>query len=115
MSSTATPKAIAQMRIEAGAPAHAPTGIAETSRIVSSQVAIESHVRSVPVVVVENKVWDVAAHRGMQMRAALEGQGLEVARINRVTSHADKEPVSENRMHVRNNRLEIIFLRKSTR
>ncbi len=87
--------------------------IAEAARIVSNDLAIESHVRSQPVVVAENRVWDSAAERGQVMRDVLEDEGLSADRFNRVTSHADREPVSENRLHVRNNRLEIIFLRAS--
>lgn len=101
--------------------AHQPTdllfslagAVAEASKIVKNDLAIESHVRAVPVVVQDNPVWDLAGLRGTVMREALEGADLRLDRINRVTSHGDREPVSENRMSVRNNRFEIIFLREA--
>ena len=33
-------------------------------------------------------------------------------RVRRVTAYGDREPVVENRMNVRNNRIELIFLRQ---
>jgi chemotaxis protein MotB len=36
---------------------------------------------------------------------------MPAKRIQRVTAHADREPSQENVMDIRNNRLEIVFLR----
>ena len=39
-----------------------------------------------------------------------DGRVTDATRIERITAHADREPSRDNRMDVRNNRLEIIFL-----
>ncbi|MCH2094480.1 MAG: chemotaxis protein MotB [Rhodobacteraceae bacterium] len=86
--------------------------IATAAQIVTNNLSVESHVRSLPVVVADNTVWDEAAYRGQVMRDILEQSGIAPERFNRVTSHADREPVSANPLHVRNNRFEMIFLRR---
>ena len=84
------------------------------SRVVTNPVAIEGHTAAYPVVLARNPSWDVSASRATQFRQLLTGAGLVPERINRVTSHADREPARANRMDRRNNRIEIVFLRTST-
>ena len=38
--------------------------------------------------------------------------GFDAGRVQRVTAHADREPASAAPMDLRNNRLEIVFLRR---
>jgi len=76
-----------------------------------NRVAIEGHVRAAPVVLRSNPVWDVSTQRAHRMRKLLKQEGLPPARIARVTGHADRDPAVRNPMAVRNNRLEVIFLR----
>ena len=45
-------------------------------------------------------------------RMMLESGGVKADRIHRVTGHADRSLAVENPMRVRNNRVEIILLRK---
>ncbi|MCK8464096.1 OmpA family protein [Aliiroseovarius sp. S1339] len=85
--------------------------VARVFALVENKVAIEGHVAAQPVVVVENTSWSLSAERATQVRKMLEGSSFPPARINRVTGHADRDPVVQNVMAVRNNRVELILLR----
>ena len=85
--------------------------VAEVSRLVSNPVAVEGHTATYPVVLAQNPSWPESNRRAMLLRDLMIGHGLEDRRVTRVTAHADREPVQENPMDVRNNRLEVIFLR----
>ena len=78
---------------------------------VTNAVAIEGHVAAEPVVVASETRWRASTDRAQVFRALLERAGLPPRRILRVTGHADREPVSDNPMALRNERLEIILLR----
>ncbi|MGA9409529.1 MAG: flagellar motor protein MotB [Roseobacter sp.] len=78
----------------------------------TNDIAIGGHVRAQPVVVAENPVWDLSAQRASRTRMMLEDYGIDTARMARVTGHADREPVHRNPMVTRNNRVEIVLLRK---
>ena len=84
------------------------TGITKT---VTNKIAIGGHVQAEPVVLANSPVWDLSAERATQMRLLLQSEGEPPKRIQRVTGHADREPVVRDPMSVRNNRLEIILLR----
>ncbi len=79
--------------------------------MVSNRVAIEGHVAAVPVILVDNRVWDLSGDRASRMRTLLEAEGLSSARLRRVTGHADRAPVLSDPTAPRNNRLEVILLR----
>lgn len=83
----------------------------EASLVVTNAVSIEGHVAAQPVVRADNSVWQLSSSRADQTRALLKTSGMDPARIRRVTGYADREPVVENPMAVRNNRIEVIFLR----
>ena len=85
--------------------------LAEVGQLVRNPVAIEGHTRSNAIVMAENPVWDLSSQRANRMRLLLEGNDFETTRIDRITGHADREPAVRNPMSVRNNRLEVIFLR----
>ena len=85
--------------------------IANVSRLITNNVAVEGHIRSYPVVLAHNPVWDHSSARADTMRKLLQEGGLNPDRVKRVTGHADREIVVRNPMSIRNNRLEIIFLR----
>lgn len=89
--------------------------IAELGGLVSNPVAVEGHIRAAPVIVKDNPVWDISTARAHTMRHLLEEAGFESARMQRVTGHADRDPAVRNPMAVRNNRLEVIFLRTNIR
>lgn len=87
-------------------------GIAAAAAGVENQMAVDAHIRSVPLVRSENPVWADSATRAGVMRDLLTGAGVQEARFDRTTAHADREPVSANPMSERNNRLEVVFLRR---
>lgn len=87
--------------------------IAELSKAVTNKIAISGHVRAQPIVTTQNTVWPLSADRASAMRELLEQSGVPAQRIVRLTSHAEREPVTRNPMSERNNRLEIILLRNS--
>ncbi|WP_298841882.1 flagellar motor protein MotB [uncultured Roseobacter sp.] len=85
--------------------------VAGVSQAVKNSVAVGGHVRAFPLVVAENPVWDTSSRRADLTRNILEREGVVAERIQRVTGHADREPVVEDRMAARNERVEIVLLR----
>lgn len=85
--------------------------VREASRLVSNQIAIEGHVAKVPVVRIDDPVWDWSADRAFRISELLTGYGLEPDRLRRVTAYGDREPIVDNLMADRNNRIEVIYLR----
>jgi chemotaxis protein MotB len=86
--------------------------INSVSRTVTNGVAVEGHVSAEPVVVAHSTVWELSAARADAMRELLGDVGMPANRLRRVTGHADREPVVQDTMSTRNNRLEIILLRE---
>jgi chemotaxis protein MotB len=80
--------------------------------LATNSIAVQGHVRSYPIMMIDNPVWDLSSERAQVMRSLLEGKGLPPQRIQRVTGFADRKPVTGDPMAVRNNRLEVILLRK---
>ncbi|MHA7867304.1 MAG: flagellar motor protein MotB [Salipiger thiooxidans] len=86
--------------------------IARVSRLVTNPLAVEGHTTAFPIVLARDPSWDVSTRRADDFRQLLLAGGLDRKRIDRVTAHADREPSQSNPMDARNNRLEVIFLRK---
>ncbi len=85
--------------------------IARSSDLVTNMIAVDGHVRSAPVVVARKQVWDLSAQRALTVRQLLQDKGVSVQRLDRITGHADRALSDENPMAVRNNRIEVVFLR----
>lgn len=85
--------------------------VAAISQGVTNDVAIGGHVRAGPIVLADNPVWDNSAARATRTRLMLQEKGLTAERMQRVTGHADREPVHRNPMATRNDRVEIVLLR----
>jgi chemotaxis protein MotB len=81
-------------------------GLAENS------IAVDGYVRSYPVMMISNPTWDLSGNRSQTVRAMLESAGTDTARIARVSGHADRKPVTADPAAIRNNRIEVILLRK---
>jgi chemotaxis protein MotB len=86
--------------------------IAQVAGLALNQIAVEGHIRAHPVVLARNPVWDLSAARANRMRVLLEEGGLPGGRIDRVTGHADRKLAVRDPMSNRNNRLEVILLRR---
>ncbi|WP_425071513.1 flagellar motor protein MotB [Sagittula sp. S175] len=85
--------------------------LARASEVVTNPIAVEGHTSAFPLVLARDPAWDVSGMRASAFRELLTTEGVEKKRIQRVTSYADREPVHENPMNVRNNRIEVVFLR----
>ncbi len=85
--------------------------VARSSDIVTNAMSVEGHVRASPVVLAKNPVWSVSTARAQIVRQMLQDKGVPAPRLDRVTGHADRELAVKNPMAVRNNRIEVIFLR----
>ena len=81
--------------------------------LVRNPVAVEGHVAAQPLVLADNPVWSLSVARADALRGLLEGRDMPAKRIRRVTGHADREPVTRDPMSPRNNRLEVILLRRA--
>ena len=85
--------------------------VAEVVALAENRIAVQGHVRSYPITLIENPVWDLSAERAQALRALLEAQGTDAARMHRVSGFADRRLVAGNPMDVRNNRMEVVLLR----
>jgi chemotaxis protein MotB len=83
----------------------------EASRMLTNEISVESHVAKFPIVRLDDPAWSLSADRAFKFSEMLTEFGFEEDRVRRVTAYGDREPVVNNTMATRNNRLEIIFLR----
>ena len=86
--------------------------LAEVLALTENDIALNGHLRSYPVMMVDNPVWDLSADRAQRMRLLLEAAGMNGERVERVSGFADRKPVTSDSAALRNNRLEIILLRR---
>jgi len=86
--------------------------VARVTGVVSNDVAISGHIRSHPIVLANNPVWELSSSRADVTRRLLESGGMKPARIHRVTGHADRSLSAPDPMAKRNNRIEIVLLRQ---
>ena len=87
--------------------------IARVTDSVRNGVAVWAHVPAYPLVKADNPVWELSSARATRTRTLLEAGGMDDKRLRRVTGHADRKPVDDNPMAVRNDRVEITLLRRS--
>jgi chemotaxis protein MotB len=87
--------------------------LARVFDLTQNGVAVDGHTRNYPIVLRDNPVWNLSATRAEKMRTMLVEKGLVEARMQRVTGKADRQPATDNPMAVRNNRLEVILLRRT--
>ncbi len=86
--------------------------IADVLALTRNDIAVNGHLRSYPAPLRSNPVWDLSAARAQRMRLLLEAAGVDTARMQRVSGFADRKPVTADAAALRNNRLEIILLRR---
>ena len=87
--------------------------LAETLNLTSNEIAVSGHLRSHPVTLIDNPVWDQSAERAQAVRIMLETAGIDPERIQRISGFADRKPAVSDPAAVRNNRIEIILLRRN--
>ena len=86
--------------------------LAEVLMVTTNEIAVNGHLRSYPAPLLTNPVWELSAERAQKMRQLLEAAGLDATRMQRVSGYADRKPVTADSAAIRNNRIEIILLRK---
>jgi chemotaxis protein MotB len=90
------------------------TMLAEVLAVSTNDIAVNGYVRSHPITLIENPVWPLSANRAQTLRVVLEAEDMPPARIQRVTGFADRKPATTDPTTVRNNRMEIVLLRRDT-
>lgn len=84
---------------------------ANVSGMVTNGIAVEGFVAAQPVVTRNPREWERSTNRARNAREMLEIFGISKERLMRVTGHADRDPATSVPTEVRNDRLEITFLR----
>ncbi|NJS37759.1 MAG: OmpA family protein [Rhodobacteraceae bacterium] len=86
--------------------------LAEMLNLTSNEIAVSGFLRAHPVTLIDNPVWDLSALRAQTVRRMLETSGIDPARMQRISGFADRKPAVSDPAAVRNNRIEVILLRR---
>jgi chemotaxis protein MotB len=86
--------------------------LAEVLSLTTNEIAVSGHLRAHPVTLIDNPVWELSADRAQMSRTMLEAAGIDPARMQRISGYADRKPSVKDPSDVRNNRIEIILLRR---
>lgn len=86
--------------------------VGEVFTLTRNEVAISGHVRSYPITLIDNPVWQLSAARAQAVRGLLVNTALPEERVQRVSGFADRKLASTDPMAPRNNRIEITLLRR---
>ena len=86
--------------------------LADVLAITTNEVAVNGHVASFPITLIVNPEWDLSSARAETLRSLLQAGGMPPSRMARVSGFADRKPATGNPMAVRNNRLEVVLLRR---
>jgi chemotaxis protein MotB len=86
--------------------------VAPLAREDGGLIALSAFTASEPIVTREPVAWQRSTERAQALRLALPAHGLPADRIVRVTGHADRRPVARDPLSVRNDRVEIVLLRR---
>ncbi|MEL6204800.1 MAG: flagellar motor protein MotB [Pseudomonadota bacterium] len=87
------------------------TTVGQVFALAVNDIAIDGHSRSVPVVLSENPVWERTIARARAAKVLMEAE-VEPERIDRLVGHADRDPVTADPLAVRNDRVELLLLRR---
>lgn len=85
--------------------------VVRAAEAIPNQMAVEGHTPAYPRALAEDPAWTLSAERAAAFQSLLVAYGLDAQRVNRLTSHGDREPTQDNPMSIRNSRIEIVFLR----
>lgn len=81
------------------------------SKELGNDIAVEAHVATSPVVQREDMSRDISSKRALNAAQLFQDYGIERDRLRRVAAYGDREPTVDNLMAVRNNRIEVIYLK----
>jgi len=80
----------------------------------TNKVAVAGHVRAYPMPLAVSPVWDLSTERAQAVHRLIATAGLDGGRFERVTGYADRKPATADPTALRNNRIEVVLLRKDT-
>ena len=86
--------------------------LAEVLNLTGNRIAVNGYVQSFPVTLRENPAWELTADRARVMRALLQNAGIQAPRFQRIGGFADSVPAIADPAAIRNNRIEIVLLRR---
>jgi chemotaxis protein MotB len=86
--------------------------LAEVLSLTTNEIAVSGYLRAHPVTLIDNPVWDLSAERAQSARQMLEEAGIDTARMQRISGYADRKPAVSDPAAQRNNRIEVILLRR---
>jgi chemotaxis protein MotB len=86
--------------------------IAEVLAITTNKLAVNGYVRAFPIMLIENPAWAITAARAQAMRDLLQEEGSDSGRVQRVSGFADRKPITADPTALRNNRVEVVLLRR---
>lgn len=86
--------------------------LAEVLALATNSLAVNGHVKSYPITLIDNPAWALSAARAQAMRDLLQTAGLPGTRVQRISGYADRKPVTADPTALRNNRVEVILLRR---
>ena len=86
--------------------------LVDVLNLTTNEIAVNGHLRAFPVTLIENPVWDLSADRAQVIRTMLEASGIGPDRMQRIGGFADRKPATSDPAALRNNRIEIILLRR---
>ncbi|MEY4696959.1 MAG: hypothetical protein RIT14_1387 [Pseudomonadota bacterium] len=87
--------------------------LVEVLSLATNAIAINGHVRAYPAPLTVDPTWDLSADRAQTMRLLLRQAGLDPNRMQRIAGFADRKPATTDPTAARNNRLEVILLRRN--
>jgi chemotaxis protein MotB len=77
-----------------------------------NKIAVNGYVRTLPITLRNNPNWELSATRAQAVRQLFEADKTPSSRIERISGFADRKPATQDLTAVRNNRIEVILLRK---
>ena len=86
--------------------------VSEVLGLTTNEIAVSGHLQAFPVTLIDNPVWDLSSERAQITRQKLEEYGIDGARIQRISGFADRKPAVADPAAERNNRIEVILLRR---
>jgi chemotaxis protein MotB len=86
--------------------------LAQVLAVAENQVAIDAYVKTYPITMIQNPVWDLSSARAQMARALIAQAGLDDGRMDRISGHADRKPAVADPTAARNNRIEVVLIRK---
>lgn len=86
--------------------------LAEVLNLTTNEIAVNGHLRALPVMLMDNPAWDLSADRAQATRVMLEAAGTDKRRMQRISGYADRRPAVTEPADLRNNRIEVILLRR---